>query len=413
MNTPGAGFNFGGGGGGGISATDPTTPVATASVPAIRIDQEADVGTILMKFRGAAYNDATGLDPNEPTLKDWNVVLSEPNTGFVGIGERPDRLFVQGYNISIYGGGTPTPQEDPTDCSFGITWEDYYNFGGASSTIRQVELYPQVCPAGDNGTNQKRPWMVIMQFPTLESDTPPECGMSFNIETSQGFTITATYQNEGTLSTRTSDTAGTVTVTAGHNIVTATTKNVRWLVGGVYGRRTGVTIGSVSGQGAGSTVAFSGGSGDILPAQGSAIEFFDTDVINIQNGTTNNGQDTVMSFTLGAGLLADNNSRWLKQKNATGTPRDLLYADSSNFLQISDGGWPTVRVNGYLETYGVKTHYVSAAGRTNGADTDVTGNGWGSSTPANGTILAIRNSTDGLTYLSCRFNGAWRAVQLT
>ena len=67
----------------------------------------------------------------------------------------------------------------------------------------------------------------------------------------------------GTLSTRTSTTAGTATLSSGHGITTGDTVDLYW----TGGKRRGVTVGTVSGN----DVPFSLGSGDNLPVQGSSI----------------------------------------------------------------------------------------------------------------------------------------------
>lgn len=405
--SPGAAFNSGGGAAGGISATDPTTPVATATTPAVRVDQDADEGTYLLSFRPATYNTQEGTDP---PIGGFNFVFV-PARDFGGNGTRLDRPFAMGYNFGTAGGGTASggdgiTAELSTEATFGITFEDFYNLNGTSA--RQFEFYLATTPAGDDGTGQHRAFMVVSQYDTLASDTPPQSGVFFRVEGAVGgFSITHGYDNAGTLSTRTSDTAGTVTVTAAHNIVTGTTKNVRWIVGGVYGARTGVTIGSVSGTGAGSTVAFSGGSGDNLPAQTSAIEFYDSDTIILGGGSLNNGLDSIMEFSAGAGILFANNSRSLKAKNSSGTPRDLLSTNSSNFMFIGDGGWPTIQVEGYLRAYyGMATLYSTDAAIT---DANFTGNG--SSTPSNGSMAITLNG--GTTKLWVRTGGTWKSVTLS
>jgi hypothetical protein len=71
----------------------------------------------------------------------------------------------------------------------------------------------------------------------------------------------------GTLTTRTDNTDGTLTMTAGHGITTAAVINLHWDVGGVKGVRYGVVVGTV----ATNEVPISGGAGDNLPAEASAI----------------------------------------------------------------------------------------------------------------------------------------------
>lgn len=79
----------------------------------------------------------------------------------------------------------------------------------------------------------------------------------------------------GTLSTRTSDTVGTITMSSGgHTIQTADTIDIFWS-GGV---RYGVTVGTVSGT----SVPFSLGAGDNLPAQSTAVTVDEQVTVNTQ-----------------------------------------------------------------------------------------------------------------------------------
>lgn len=70
----------------------------------------------------------------------------------------------------------------------------------------------------------------------------------------------------GNLTTRTSDTVGTLTMAAGHGIITGDILDIYWTAG-TPGMRRGVTVGTV----AGNDVPFSVGAGDNLPADESAI----------------------------------------------------------------------------------------------------------------------------------------------
>jgi hypothetical protein len=66
----------------------------------------------------------------------------------------------------------------------------------------------------------------------------------------------------GQLTTRTSNTAGTLTMAGGHGITTAALLDIYWInPDGTYGRRYNVTVGTV----ATNSVPFSGGLGDNLP----------------------------------------------------------------------------------------------------------------------------------------------------
>lgn len=67
----------------------------------------------------------------------------------------------------------------------------------------------------------------------------------------------------GTLTTRATDTTGTVTLSTGHGIATGNIVDLYWS----GGRRYGVVAGTVSGN----DVPISGGAGDILPAQTTAV----------------------------------------------------------------------------------------------------------------------------------------------
>lgn len=110
----------------------------------------------------------------------------------------------------------------------------------------------------------------------------------------------------GTLGTRTSATAGTMTVTGAGTIATGTTSvGIMWS----GGSRSAVTIGTVSG----SSVPFSGGTGTDLPAEGTAIQIWagpngfqelDLDVYNslLLKGNYNTQDDGIpASEALGVG----------------------------------------------------------------------------------------------------------------
>jgi hypothetical protein len=73
----------------------------------------------------------------------------------------------------------------------------------------------------------------------------------------------------GTLTTRTSDTAGVLTLGSGHGIEAADTFDVTW--NSLANRRLTVTADSVDAT----TVTFSGGSGDVLPSTSTAVRAID------------------------------------------------------------------------------------------------------------------------------------------
>jgi hypothetical protein len=72
----------------------------------------------------------------------------------------------------------------------------------------------------------------------------------------------------GTLSTRTNDTDGTLTLATGHGITDGQTIDIFWIdANGVGKCAYGATVGTVAGD----DVPFTGASGDVLPAQDYAI----------------------------------------------------------------------------------------------------------------------------------------------
>jgi len=71
----------------------------------------------------------------------------------------------------------------------------------------------------------------------------------------------------GTLSTRTDNTDGELTMSASHGITTAAVIDLYWTVAGVPGVRYGVVVGTV----ATNAVPISGGAGDNLPIETTAI----------------------------------------------------------------------------------------------------------------------------------------------
>lgn len=97
----------------------------------------------------------------------------------------------------------------------------------------------------------------------------------------------------GTLSTRTSDTAGTLTMTAGHGLTDGQIIDIYWSGGVCYG----ATIGTVSTN----SVPFTGASGDVLPAESTAI----TAAVQVVANTQIDG-DAVQLFAIL--VESDNNS---------------------------------------------------------------------------------------------------------
>lgn len=83
-----------------------------------------------------------------------------------------------------------------------------------------------------------------------------------------GQSVTLPAAKSGTLSTRTGDTAGTLTLEADHGITDSEVINIFWMdAEGVYHCAYGATVGTVDGN----DVPFTGASGDVLPTEGDAI----------------------------------------------------------------------------------------------------------------------------------------------
>lgn len=82
-------------------------------------------------------------------------------------------------------------------------------------------------------------------------------------EVPSGVDVALAPAKNGTLTTRTSDTVGTLTMSAGHGIIDADRLDIYW----DGGSRRGVLVGTV----ATNSVPFTGGDGDILPAAATII----------------------------------------------------------------------------------------------------------------------------------------------
>lgn len=79
---------------------------------------------------------------------------------------------------------------------------------------------------------------------------------------------TLAVAKSGTLSTRTSNTAGTLTMESGHGITTGARLDIYWTnTDGTAGHAYGATVGTVSGL----SVPFTGAAGDVMPAAATAV----------------------------------------------------------------------------------------------------------------------------------------------
>ena len=84
---------------------------------------------------------------------------------------------------------------------------------------------------------------------------------------------------QGNLSTRSTDTTGTITMDSGsHSISTSDVIDIFWEESGVKGRRYGVTAGTVSGA----DIPISGGTGDVLPSAAEVVTVDEQVTINTQ-----------------------------------------------------------------------------------------------------------------------------------
>lgn len=89
---------------------------------------------------------------------------------------------------------------------------------------------------------------------------------SFDLnELDQGFRIRDTVRKAGTLTTRTSDSVGTLTMDSGHGITTGQGLDLYWDDGD--GARIGMVVGTVSGD----SVPVSGGAGFVLPSASTSV----------------------------------------------------------------------------------------------------------------------------------------------
>lgn len=94
----------------------------------------------------------------------------------------------------------------------------------------------------------------------------------------QAYEVALPVGKAGTLSTRTNDTDGELTVTTGHGIITGDIIDIYWSDGMCYK----ATAGTVAGAPADTAIPFTGGTGDVLPTQGVAIVVTEQVIINTQ-----------------------------------------------------------------------------------------------------------------------------------
>lgn len=101
----------------------------------------------------------------------------------------------------------------------------------------------------------------------------------------------------GVLTVRTDDNTGSLTMNAGHGIITGDRLDVYWDVGGVKGSRRGMIVGTV----AGNVVPIDGGAGDNLPVAASAITAMVPTVFNVT--ITGNNVQVLVLFSQRTGSI--------------------------------------------------------------------------------------------------------------
>lgn len=160
--------------------------------------------------------------------------------------------------------------------------------------------------------------------------------------------------DDGELTTRTSDTAGTLTMESGHGISTGDEIDIFWTASGVAKCARGATVGTVAGL----SVPFTGASGDALPTLNSDVtadervevntDFDGDDVLMVAMKSTRKGhfdfQDSGSATLHQAKFIADEPWFWVSDTGAsnplTGNPVDKLFlsnGDSANAATVKLG----------------------------------------------------------------------------
>lgn len=160
--------------------------------------------------------------------------------------------------------------------------------------------------------------------------------------------------DDGELTTRASDTAGTLTMESGHGISTGNDIDIFWTAGGVAKCARGATAGTVSSL----SVPFTGASGDALPTLNSDVTadvrievdtvFDGDDVLMVVMKSTRKGhfdfQDSSDATLHQAKFTADEPWFWVSDTGVsnplTGNPVDKLFlsnGDSANAATVNLG----------------------------------------------------------------------------
>jgi hypothetical protein len=179
-------------------------------------------------------------------------------------------------------------------------------------------------------------YLLIMQVITVVHTRGVSGG---SITTTETVTVTGdglAYANPtiptakaGTLSTRTSATAGVLTLATGHNLIVGQRIDISWTVGGVWNYCYGALV-TVS---ASTTVTFSGASGTALPVVTSDITVCAAQEVEF-GAVGNNLQSLCATIQTATGIItfASNSANLYSTYVYNGTPLIWKAGDASNPL---------------------------------------------------------------------------------
>lgn len=135
----------------------------------------------------------------------------------------------------------------------------------------------------------------------------------------------------GSLTTRTSDTVGTLTMTAGHGLTTGINVDIYW----TGGRRLGVAVGTV----ATNSVPISGGTGDNLPSANTSINVSPVLTANVQIDVDNIKAIVISSAGRGTAIVRGSDDPILtKEFSATGIYSWYLASGVTSPFDVVTGG---------------------------------------------------------------------------
>lgn len=357
---------------------------SVTDTPGFVLRQATDAGTIIFSIRPAVHNTVEGTDAR---IAGWSWVILPP-ADYAGNGTRKNRPMCWGYNLGRSGGGTPqaTAREFDDDATFGYMMEDAYNIAGTNQMV--FETYIHSTPANaDPANRQTRPFMVAINYPDLAREEDPENSVHIDVGDQNGFEVVIESRDAGTIN------AGVVALSAGHNIVTGDTVNAKW--NGGRSRRTGLST-SVSGN----NVTLSGGAGDTLPTGNTAITLY-RDVSTAWHDSAIATLDCELDMRGKIGIVFANGHPGLWQKASNGTPTNLIYLSSANYLYIGGSAVAQVQIGNFVRAYGgIGTAYKTSSGTF--TDSDIIGD-------EEDGALGVTNF-GGVRKLWFRAGGAWYSV---